>query len=76
MSKKVFRQDERKPELFGFISYVYLRKRTFLIGFLGILMPSVEGFKYLGVKRKLSQKAKVSICWLIYVASLTYGHEL
>lgn len=28
------------------------------------------------VKKELSQKAKLSIYWSIYVQSLTYGHEL
>lgn len=88
--------------------HVYLENRlngTFLIRFLGILMPSVEGFKYIGVlntsevktepeidrcigvssavilllyrsvvvKKKLNQKAKVSIYRSIYIATLTYG---
>ena len=28
------------------------------------------------VKKELSQKAKLSIYWSIYVPTLTYGHEL
>ena len=28
------------------------------------------------VKKELSQKAKLSIYWSIYIPTLTYGHEL